>query len=89
MKKIHLLISGHVQGVCFRYSTRKTAHQLGLKGFVRNLSNGQVEVIAEGHEKLLEELIEFCRRGPIGAVVEDVEVRYEEPGQEFTTFSIE
>ena len=56
MKRIHVIISGRVQGVFFRYNTNKVANKLGLKGFVRNLSDGCVEVVAEGSEDKLKEL---------------------------------
>lgn len=88
MKRAHLIISGMVQGVWFRHNTNKVANKLGLKGFVRNLPNGNVEVAAEGDEDKLKELIEFCKRGPIGAHVENVKIEYEKPKNEFKTFSI-
>ena len=61
MKRIHLIISGDVQGVFFRHNTNKVGNRLGLKGFVRNLPDGKVEVVAEGDEKKLRELIEKLR----------------------------
>ena len=88
MQRIHLIISGRVQGVYFRHHTNIEANKLGLTGFVRNLSNGNVEVIAEGSEEKLKELIQFCRKGPDSANVENVDITYEEPKQEFKTFSI-
>lgn len=88
MKRIHLIISGDVQGVWFRHNTNIVGNKLGLRGFVRNLPNGNVEVVAEGDENKLEELIEFCKRGPIGAHVDNVDIKYEESNGEFDTFSI-
>ncbi|MBU0628631.1 MAG: acylphosphatase [Nanoarchaeota archaeon] len=88
MKRIHLIISGRVQGIYFRHYTNIEANKLGLKGFVRNLNNGNVEVIAEGSEEKLKELIKFCRKGPDAANVDNVIIDYEEPKQEFETFSI-
>ena len=88
MKRIHLIISGDVQGVFFRHNTNKVANKLGLKGFVRNLPNGNVEVITEGDEDKLKELIKFCRKGPEGVHVDNVDIKYEEPKNEFNTFSI-
>jgi len=88
MKRAHIIISGRVQGVFFRHNANKVANKLGLKGFVRNLPDGAVEVVAEGEETKLKELLEFCRRGPLGAHVENTEVKYEEPKNEFNTFSI-
>jgi len=88
MKRVHLMISGDVQGVFFRHNTNKVANKLGLTGFVRNLPGGNVEVVAEGDEDKLKELIEFCKKGPIGAHVENVKIEYEEPKNEFYTFSV-
>jgi|TARA_B100002003_G_scaffold195421_1_gene185246 acylphosphatase len=55
MKRLHLIISGRVQGVFFRHNTNKIANKLGLTGFVRNLGNRDVEVVAEGTEEKLKE----------------------------------
>ncbi|MBW2974482.1 acylphosphatase [Candidatus Woesearchaeota archaeon] len=88
MKRVHLIISGRVQGVFFRHTTNITANRLGLKGFVRNLPDGNVEVVAEGSEERLKELVEFCRHGPEGAQVDNVETEYQEPKKGFETFSI-
>lgn len=88
MKRIHLIISGDVQGVFFRHNTNKVANKLSLRGFVKNLPNGTVEVVAEGDEYKLKELIEFCKKGPIGAYVKDVKIGYEKARNEFESFSI-
>jgi acylphosphatase len=68
-----------VQGVGFRYQARSRAQSLGLDGFVRNLPDGSVEAAFEGDEQRVESMIEWCRRGPAGARVEDVETVWEEP----------
>jgi acylphosphatase len=88
MKRVHLFVSGRVQGVFFRAHTRDLAQRLGLSGFVRNLPDGRVEVVAEGPEEKLQELIEFCHRGPPLAHVTNVEIRWEEPTGEFRGFSV-
>ncbi len=88
MKRIKIIISGNVQGVFFRHNTNKIANRLALKGFVRNLSNGKVEVVAEGDEDKLNELVGFCKKGPVGAHVDNVEVTYEKPKKEFDDFGI-
>ena len=69
---IKALVSGKVQGVFFRQSTRREAQRLGLTGYAINLSDGRVEVIACGAETALEELIEWLRIGPEMAHVDDV-----------------
>jgi acylphosphatase len=88
MKRVHLFVSGRVQGVFFRAHTRDLAQKLGLSGFVRNLPDGRVEVVAEGPEEKLQELIEFCHRGPPLAYVTNVEIHWEEPTGEFRGFSV-
>lgn len=82
-QQLHAVISGLVQGVGFRFSTRAKALSLGLKGWVRNLPNGGVEVLAEGETAPIEALYEWLHEGPPGARVDEVEVlaRKEAPAQ--------
>jgi acylphosphatase len=68
-----------VQGVFFRSDTRQRAESLGLGGWVRNNSDGTVEAVFEGDRERVESMVEWCRRGPSGALVEDVEVTWAEP----------
>ncbi|MCK4336200.1 MAG: acylphosphatase [Candidatus Aenigmarchaeota archaeon] len=86
--RVHLLISGEVQGVFFRANTRRAANELGVKGWVRNLPNGMVEVVAEGRKPTLDRLIEYCRKGPDGAGVENIEIKWEEFKNEFRGFDV-
>ncbi len=72
MKAIHLVIHGRVQGVFFRKYTFEKANELGLKGMVRNLPNGDVEVIAEGPEEVLKEFVDWCYKGSPASKVESV-----------------
>ena len=88
MVRAHLYISGRVQGVFFRYETKAMALKLGVNGWVRNLPNGQVEALVEGEKEKVEKLIEFCRRGPPGAHVTQVDVKWESPTGEFKSFVI-
>ncbi|MHA1340517.1 MAG: acylphosphatase [Promethearchaeota archaeon] len=74
--KLHAIISGYVQGVFFRATTKKTAKKLNLKGWVRNLPSGQVEILAIGPKKDLEELLEFLKVGPRWAHVENVKFEF-------------
>jgi len=83
------VVSGWVQGVCFRAETQRTASRLGLAGWVRNRSDGSVEVLAEGGKKELEELIAWCWKGPASARVENVEVSWEAPTGEYSSFRVE
>lgn len=86
--RIRLNIIGRVQGVFYRAGTRREALSLGLTGWVRNLPDGSVEVVAEGEEDQLKKLISWCRRGPPLAIVRSVEVKREPPVNEFETFSV-
>jgi acylphosphatase len=86
--RAHVYVSGLVQGVCFRAYTQELARELGVTGWVRNLPDGRVEAIFEGGREKVEEMINFCRRGPPGADVSDVEVSWEKYRGEFTDFSI-
>jgi acylphosphatase len=77
MKKAarQFLVAGRVQGVGFRFFVEREANELGLRGYVRNLSDGRVEVHAEGDESALASLRERLERGPLGSRVERVEER--------------
>ena len=77
MQQVHILISGKVQGVYYRASCLEVAQKLGLTGWVKNLSTGQVEVLAQGEKEKLEKLIEWCREGPDGAIVNDIKVNWD------------
>ena len=87
-KRLHLLITGKVQGVFFRDNTQKKAQSLGLTGWVKNNSNGCVEVVAEGDENNLKKLLEFCQKGPEQADVKDLKVEWHQYKNEFTQFKI-
>jgi acylphosphatase len=85
--RVHLLVSGLVQGVCFRQFTVDEARRLGLAGWVRNLADGRVEVEAEGARDALLRLVEFCRRGPPAARVDDVEIAWRAFGGDMGPFA--
>jgi acylphosphatase len=86
--RAHLLISGKVQGVFYRASTRDSALSLGLLGWVRNLSNGQVEIVAQGNPQDVHALITWARSGPPMAQVDDVDISWEEPSPKENGFQI-
>jgi acylphosphatase len=87
-RRVHLVVSGRVQGVAFRASTAEEARRLGLRGWVRNLADGRVEVEAEGRAADVEELVAWCRRGPPAARVERVEVTWAEARGEPGPFAV-
>ena len=76
LARVHLLVSGLVQGVAFRYHTVDEARRLGLNGWVRNLPDGRVEAEAEGEREKLGALVRWCRHGPPAARVDDVRVTW-------------
>ena len=84
----HVLISGRVQGVSFRYYTYHEALRLGLSGWVRNLSDGRVEASFEGPKPAVEHMIAWCRVGPPASTVDDVEVDWGEASGDFQSFSV-
>ena len=88
MVEAHVLISGKVQGVWFRANTKEKARQLNIKGWVRNLPDGRVEAVFQGEKEMVEEMIKWCYKGPPLAEVENVEVEWKEPEEEFEDFSI-
>ncbi|MBV9309496.1 MAG: acylphosphatase [Solirubrobacterales bacterium] len=74
-----IIVRGEVQGVFFRDSTQDRAQAEDVSGWVRNRSDGAVEVVAEGAPDAVERMVDFCREGPGRAQVQDVEVSEEEP----------
>ena len=73
-RAVHLLITGRVQGVCYRAWTAEKAHALGLSGWVRNRRGGAVEAVFAGPEEQVQAMIILCRRGPPSALVEAIEI---------------
>ena len=84
----HLIVEGYVQGVFFRASTQEKARELQVSGWVRNRWDGTVEILAEGEESRVVELIKWCQKGPPGASVTQVEVEEEPYTGEFKGFRI-
>jgi acylphosphatase len=79
VRRVHVSIFGRVQGVFFRASCARHAAGLGLAGWVRNAADGSVEAAFEGSDDSVETMLAWCRDGPAGARVEDVQVRDEPP----------
>lgn len=86
--KVIIFVSGRVQGVFFRAFTREKALALKLKGWVKNLEDGRVKVVAEGEKEKIEKLIEFLKEGPPLAKVENLEIEWKEYKGEFEDFEI-
>ncbi|MEK6963171.1 MAG: acylphosphatase [Nanoarchaeota archaeon] len=87
MPCLHIHISGKVQGVSFRYYVLKEAQRRGVFGWVKNLEDGRMEVVAQGKEEELQQLTRLCRKGPLYAEVEKVDVK-EVPEQKLEGFEI-
>lgn len=81
------VVSGRVQGVGFRFFAVRTARETGVKGWVRNLSDGTVETAVEGGEEAVATYLERLRKGPIGGKVVSLTVK-EIPSQDFGSFQI-
>ena len=88
LRRVKLLVSGRVQGVYFRMFTQKKAKQLGINGYVRNLEDGRVEIIAEAESELLDKMIAWAHKGPIPARVDQVESEDLLVDEIFTSFDI-
>jgi len=86
--RVHLLVSGRVQGVAYRAATVEAARRLGVRGWVRNLPDGGVEAEAEGDRAAVERLVAWCRRGPPAARVDGVQVSWGEPRGDLAPFEI-
>jgi acylphosphatase len=86
-KRMRVQVRGRVQGVFFRAEAGSRAESLGVAGWIRNLPDGGVEAVFEGDEDRVESMVDWCRRGPRGAVVESVETAEESPAGE-TRFEV-
>ena len=86
--RVYVLVSGKVQGVFFRSGTKKRADELRLKGWVRNLDDGRVEAVFEGEKENVEKMVDWCRKGPDYADVQDIQVISEKYTGEFENFSV-
>ena len=86
--RLHIIIEGIVQGVFFRASTIEESSKLGLTGWVKNCSDGRVEAVFEGEIDKIEQIIEWCKKGPPGAVVSNVETVLERATGEYDSFTI-
>lgn len=89
MPQIQATVHGRVQGVGYRYNTQQIAQNLGVTGFARNLSDGTVEIVAEGSDEQLNALIDWAHRGPSGARVTQVDVVKGADQSRFDRFTIE
>lgn len=87
-ESVHIIVSGRVQGVYFRAFTKKQANKLNLTGYAKNLSNGDVEIIACGEKSQVEKLVQWCHKGPIMAKVNSVRTQPLTPAQPYRGFEV-
>ncbi len=88
MKRVHVYISGMVQGVSFRAATKRAAANLNISGWVRNMEDGRVEAVLEGADEDVERMIAWCKVGPRLAQVTKVTAKEEHYSGSFRDFSI-
>lgn len=86
--RAHILIDGHVQGVFFRDSMKRSAERLSVTGWVRNLPDGRVEAVVEGERKDVDAIVSWCHIGPSAASVFSVSVQREAYVGEFRVFRV-
>ena len=87
-RRVHVFYSGRVQGVGFRVTAEETAVQYGVLGWVKNLRDGRVEVMAEAEEETLERFLETIRTGPMRNFIKQVEVSWSDAAETFDEFEI-
>ncbi len=87
-KRIHLVVRGRVQGVYFRASAQREAKRLGLTGWIQNREDGGVEIVAEGEEDQVKDLLVWAQHGPSTARVEEVDTRWRSYTGEYSEFRI-
>ena len=87
-KRVHLIVRGRVTGVYFRAASQREARRLGITGWVKNRQDGAVELLAEGDEDLIKEIIGWAHHGPSAARVDQVDVRWRGYTGEFSDFRI-
>ena len=88
MKQIHIFVTGRVQGVFFRQSTRVMAIKNNVNGWVRNLDDGRVEIVAQGKEQDIDNLTNWCKTGPANSRVDEFELKEELIAEEFENFEV-
>jgi len=87
-KRIHIFVTGRVQGVFFRQSTKVMAIKNNVNGWVRNLDDGRVEIVAEGENQDIDNLADWCKTGPANSRVDKFELSEENSAGEFENFEV-
>ena len=87
-KSVRIIVNGTVQGVFYRQFCKENADKLNIKGFVRNLENGDVEIIAEGDINNIQLFVELCRKGPAYSQIKNAKIEERKWGGEFDGFKV-
>lgn len=87
MKTVHIIVTGRVQGVGFRYFTIRYANDIGLHGWVRNMPDDRVETVLQGPDRDIERMIELLQKGPGTSIVTELKIR-EVESEEFSGFNV-
>lgn len=87
-KQVHLVVRGRVHGVFFRASTEQEAKRLGVVGWVKNRPDATVEILAQGHEEALNELVAWAQKGPSAARVDHVDIKWSDATGHFDLFQV-
>ena len=87
-KRVHVFYAGHVQGVGFRMTAEETAKALDVVGWVKNLRDGRVELIAEAEEPILQQFLDTIRRGPMKNFIKQIEISWSSASETFDEFEI-
>jgi acylphosphatase len=88
MTQLHVLFSGTVQGVGFRYTTQRLAQTMSVRGWVRNFNDGRVEMLAQGEKALLNKFLQRLQNGALAANIEKVECDWSQPTEPLTGFEV-
>lgn len=88
LQRVHIVVSGDVQGVGYRFNVIEVARDLGLTGWVKNNPDGRVEIVAEGSKEKLGNLISWAKKGPALARIDDVALKWQEATNEFAEFEV-
>ena len=86
--QVRILIEGKLQGINFRYKTQDRAKELGLVGFVRNLSDGRIEIEVQGNQPDVEKLLEWCQEEPHSSQIKSILYRYDDPNKGYNDFIV-
>ena len=88
MKQARILIEGRLQRMNFRLQTQQQAQRLGLVGFIRNLSDGRIEIEIQGDEDKIEEMLAWCQKEPHSSQIKSILYRFDEPNKHYTDFMV-